>query len=124
MEPVESPDIGCNICCDTLRNEKFSPHMKLHEKRLNLDTSVACPSCREQINKRQLNPHFMQVKICIYVYLPIRSILISYQDFANTDEYFYRYEIYKQVHPADGGCCIECLRVMPRTQIRSHLSKV
>ena len=56
------PDSNCNICCDTLKNEKFSPHMKIHEKRFNLDASINCPSCQEHINKRQLNPHFEKVK--------------------------------------------------------------
>ena len=60
MEPI-TPDSSCNICCDTLKTEKFNPHMKIHEKRLNLDDSVTCPSCQEPINKRQLNPHFLQV---------------------------------------------------------------
>ena len=66
MEPV-LPDSGCNICCDDLKGEKFSPHMKIHEKRFNLDDSVLCPSCNEHISKRQLNPHFVQVRKCIRV---------------------------------------------------------
>ena len=61
MEPIV-PDSGCNICCDNLNGEKFSPHMKIHEKRFNLDDSVTCPSCNEHVSKRQLNPHFVQVK--------------------------------------------------------------
>ena len=56
------PDSGCNICCDNLKGEKLSPHMKIHEKRFNLDDSVLCPSCNEHISKRQLNPHFVQVR--------------------------------------------------------------
>ena len=66
MEPV-LPDSGCNICCDDLKGEKFSPHMKIHEKRFNLDDSVLCPSCNEHISKRQLNPHFVQVRKYIRV---------------------------------------------------------
>ena len=60
MEPIGS-DLSCNICCDLLKTEKFTTHMKIHEKYLNLDASVDCPSCKENVCKRQLNAHFAQV---------------------------------------------------------------
>ena len=61
MEPIGS-DLSCNICCDLLKTEKFATHMKIHEKYLNLDASVDCPSCKENVCKRQLNAHFAQVR--------------------------------------------------------------
>ena len=61
MDPL-LPESGCNICCDNLKDEKFSPHMKIHERKFNLDAPVSCPLCQENICKRQLNPHFVQVK--------------------------------------------------------------
>ena len=61
MEPIGS-DLSCNICCDLLKTEKLTTHMKIHEKYLNLDASVDCPSCKENVCKRQLNAHFAQVR--------------------------------------------------------------
>ena len=69
MDPLV-PETGCDICCDNLKGERFNPHMKIHEKKFDLDVSVSCPACNEPVSKRQLNPHFIQVndyiKLTIY----------------------------------------------------------
>ena len=73
MDPIGS-DLSCSICCDLLKTEKFTTHMKIHEKYLNLDASVDCPSCKENVCKRQLNAHFAQVR---YKYIKSYTYMIS-----------------------------------------------